>query len=92
MHNLTIIFDLDGTLVDTAPDLVAATNHALLSINLAPVEAEIIRPYVSFGARAMIDHALKVSGETPDGRRAGTNARCVPASLCPEYRPGKPAV
>lgn len=61
MKNLTLIFDLDGTLVDTAPDLVSATNHALKHLDLEPVPADEISPYVSFGARGMIEHALKYS-------------------------------
>ena len=66
LDSLTLIFDLDGTIVDTAPDLVAATNHALATVDLAPVPGEIIAPFVSFGARAMIDHALELSGQKPD--------------------------
>ncbi len=44
MQNLTVVFDLDGILVDTAPDLVAATNHALAGIDLPPVAAHIAAP------------------------------------------------
>ncbi len=58
MKDLTIVFDLDGTLVDTAPDLVGATNHALLDLGLPPVEASLLRPWISFGARRMIVEAL----------------------------------
>ena len=65
MNNLTLIFDLDGTIVDTAPDLVAATNHALATVDLKPVEGDFIRPYVSFGAAAMIDRALEISDAAP---------------------------
>ena len=39
----TLVFDLDGTLVDTAPDLVAATNHALADLGLAPVPDATLR-------------------------------------------------
>jgi phosphoglycolate phosphatase len=60
MHGLTLVFDLDGTLVDTAPDLVGATNHALAAIGLAPVEAAPLRPWISFGARRMIVEALQL--------------------------------
>ena len=34
MRDLTLVFDLDGTLVDTAPDLVASTNHVLDHLGL----------------------------------------------------------
>lgn len=61
MKNLTLVFDLDGTLVDTAPDLVGATNHVLADIGLSPIEDVLLRPWISFGARRMITEALKYS-------------------------------
>lgn len=62
MNGLTIVFDLDGTLVDSAPDLIHATNHTLGLVGLAPVPGELIRATVSHGARAMIAHGLALSG------------------------------
>lgn len=61
MQGTTLVFDLDGTLVDTAPDLVAATNHALAELGLAPVPGVELRPWISFGARRMIVEALDMS-------------------------------
>ena len=58
MSPITIVFDLDGTLVDTAPDLIRATNHVLGGIGLAPVPAHEIRPLVSFGSRRMLERGL----------------------------------
>jgi len=57
MRDLTLVFDLDGTLVDTAPDLVAAANHVLSHVGLPPVDAQSLRPYIGHGARYMIDRA-----------------------------------
>jgi phosphoglycolate phosphatase len=51
---LTLVFDLDGTLVDTAPDLIAATNHTLARMGYAPAADDVVRPSVSHGALAMI--------------------------------------
>lgn len=58
MLGTTLVFDLDGTLVDTAPDLIGATNHTLASIGLEAVPGSLVRPWISFGARRMIVEAL----------------------------------
>jgi phosphoglycolate phosphatase len=50
MHKPTLVFDLDGTLVDTAPDLVAATNHALADLGLLPVPDTTLRASIGQGA------------------------------------------
>lgn len=62
MRDLTVVFDLDGTLVETAPDLIRATNHALAQCHLEPVAPGEIRPFISFGARAMIRRGLEYHG------------------------------
>ena len=54
----TIVFDLDGTLVDTAPDLTNALNDTLTRHGHAPVAIEAIRGCVGHGARVMIEQAL----------------------------------
>lgn len=64
MNGWTLVFDLDGTLVDTAPDLAAATNHVLSRYDLAPVDTSEIRHYVGNGALAMIKGALAAHGRT----------------------------
>jgi phosphoglycolate phosphatase len=64
VQDLTIVFDLDGTLVETAPDLIRATNHVLALDGHAPVDPASIRPSISFGGRAMIVRALEVRGAT----------------------------
>lgn len=49
-----VLFDLDGTLVDTAPDLVACLNRTIKKQGFSAVSIEKIRPYISYGAAAMI--------------------------------------
>jgi phosphoglycolate phosphatase len=58
----TILFDLDGTLVDTAPDLLGALNHVLTGMALAPVSLEAVAEMIGHGARAMIETGLKTQG------------------------------
>lgn len=72
LAGFTVVFDLDGTLVDTAPDLVAATNHALADLGLPPVPPGSLRPYISHGARRMIQEGLSQSGTELD--EAGVDA------------------
>lgn len=62
MQNATLVFDLDGTLVDSLPDLVAATNHALSDLSLPTLPAETLRKAVGFGARRMILDGLAQTG------------------------------
>ncbi|KFB10105.1 HAD family hydrolase [Nitratireductor basaltis] len=53
-----IVFDLDGTLVDTAPDLLDSLNHCLSGVGIGRVDASEIRRYVGFGSRVMIERAF----------------------------------
>lgn len=53
-----VLFDLDGTLVDTAPDLIACLNETLVAQDLTPVAADTVRPLISHGAMPMIRYAL----------------------------------
>ncbi|QDZ01959.1 phosphoglycolate phosphatase [Nitratireductor mangrovi] len=56
-----IVFDLDGTLVDTAADLVASLNHTLAEHGVDPVEPHLMRAYAGLGGKAMIErvHAAR---------------------------------
>ncbi len=58
----TIAFDLDGTLVDTAPDLVGALNAVLAERGLAPVPFEAARDMVGRGAKALIEQGYAATG------------------------------
>jgi phosphoglycolate phosphatase len=62
----TIVFDLDGTLVDTAPDLTNALNDVLIRRGHAPISPETIRSAVGRGARIMIEEALRQMGVEED--------------------------
>ena len=61
-----IFFDLDGTIADTAPDLVAAANQLLIARNLAPKPYEFLRPHASAGARGLIGGAFGIDTDHPD--------------------------
>ena len=57
-----LIFDLDGTLADTAPDLLGATNAVLAARGRALLDLGHLRHMVGFGAKALIAQAMEASG------------------------------
>src|SRR5579872_6943983 len=62
---LALIFDLDGTLVDTAPDLLSATNAVLAAEGRPPTDTSHLRHMVGFGARSLIAQAMAATGTPP---------------------------
>jgi phosphoglycolate phosphatase len=60
-----IVFDLDGTLVDTAPDLVATLNAILAREGLPPVDYDSARNMVGGGARMMVERGFAAAGRIP---------------------------
>jgi phosphoglycolate phosphatase len=58
----TIVFDLDGTLVDTAPDLIDALNFVLDREGLQPVPLQAARNLIGAGARKLIERGLELEG------------------------------
>ena len=74
----TIVFDLDGTLVDTGDDLLAATNAVMQHEGLEPVGRADLNHLVGHGGRAMIGKALTMHGCDADD---GTLDRLVPVFL-----------
>lgn len=68
LKGAALLFDLDGTLVDTVDDLAAAMNHALLEAGLAAVAVSDVRHLVGHGARRMLMRGYQLSA----GREAET--------------------
>lgn len=62
----TVLFDLDGTLVDTAPDLSETLNRLLINHQLPILSLESIRPYVSHGTIGMLGFAFGLTKSDPE--------------------------
>ncbi len=67
------LFDLDGTLIDTAPDICAAVNHALGRFGFDAVSEDLVRHWVGHGGRACIEQA--VASLLPDHDHAAIEGR-----------------
>lgn len=66
MPSAAVLFDLDGTLADTAPDLAAAVNRMLLDEGHAPLPLERLRPFASAGARGLLHAAFGIKPDDAD--------------------------
>lgn len=62
----TVLFDLDGTLLDTAPDLAFALNQVRSEQGLAPLPFEKIRPLVSHGGTALVKNGFGLMPDQPE--------------------------
>ena len=65
-NSRTIVFDLDGTLIDTAPDLIVGVNFVLRQACGQDIADDVLRPAISFGGREMIRRGLSAHGMTCD--------------------------
>jgi len=78
LQGAVIAFDLDGTLVDTAPDLIGALNAVLAGEGLAPVPLASARNLVGRGARALIERGFAQAGVAlPEARIPGLMERFI---------------
>jgi len=90
-----IIFDLDGTLLDTAGEIVAAMNRSLEEMGLAPLEASRIQALIGRGVRSLVERALAEAHggaliqvdraverfEAHYAQTVGTDARLFPGAM-----------
>jgi phosphoglycolate phosphatase len=58
----TVVFDLDGTLVDTAPDLITALNFVLVREGMPPIPLASARNMIGAGARRMLERGIEADG------------------------------
>ena len=61
-----ILFDLDGTLIDSAPDLASAVNYMLRQLNLDTFDENLIRSWVGNGAATLVKRALLGKSDISD--------------------------
>lgn len=82
-----VLFDLDGTLADTAPDLVGAVNRLRIEEGLAPAPYTQIRPYTSQGVRGLLKAGFDITQEDAQYARLSERFLSIYASnLCVETR------
>ena len=91
LNGATIAFDLDGTLVESAPDLIGAVNAILTSEGFKPLAYDEGRPFISRGARWLLQWGLELAGEQePVARTAALFGRFLDyygAHVADESRP-----
>ncbi len=68
-----VLFDLDGTFADTAPDLASALNHTRSLKSLPPLPLEILRPQASHGAAGLLKVGMNVTPDMPEFAKLRTS-------------------
>lgn len=83
----TLLLDLDGTLVDTVPDLAAALNRLMMSRGLAPFSHAETASMVGDGVTVLVGRAFAARGGTPDGQAMVDFSRDYGAHVADASRP-----
>jgi phosphoglycolate phosphatase len=60
---LAVVFDLDGTLIDSAPDILAALNRVLVSYSLAPLSRPEVQSMIGDGAKVLVERGFAARGQ-----------------------------
>ena len=81
-----VLFDLDGTLVDSAPDLAGAANDLRANHGLPALAFEVLRPMVGAGARGMVGAAFGVKPGEPSFEPCATHFSTATHSVCSSGR------
>ena len=76
-----IVFDLDGTLIDTAPDLIDSLNHALAPDGFDAVDRGMVGAMVGMGGRAMIERVFALNQRRVDPAAGRAASRGLPGAL-----------
>lgn len=76
-QTMTVFFDLDGTLLDTAPDFAFALNQLRATINLPPLSPEVIRPAVSEGVLHLINISFGFKSGHPQSESLTAESLCA---------------
>jgi phosphoglycolate phosphatase len=81
-----VLFDLDGTLVDTAPDLIACLNKALNQHGFNQVSGTKLKPFISYGAAAMISKSVNNVDEHTQAKILKTMLGCYQDNIAEHSR------
>lgn len=81
-NSKAVLFDFDGTLADTAPDLAAAINRMRTDLGEEPLPIERLRPFASAGARGLVFAGFGVKPEDPEYKALREEFLDVYAETC----------
>ena len=80
-----IMFDLDGTLVETAPEIFDATNDTLRYFDLPEVTQQQVNDWIGHGTRELLIQALAFSGKVPDSTVRASDSLALSVSCFDKY-------